>query len=43
MVLSAVGLVAIVVWALWEIASGINVFRRLLGLVILALVLINRF
>jgi len=38
-----VGFIAIVVWAIWEILDGANIFRRLLGLVVLIFVLANRF
>lgn len=38
-----VALVAIVVWASLEIWLGSSLFRRILGVVVLAIVVINRF
>lgn len=40
---ATVGFLAIVIWALWEIVSGVNIFRRLLGLAVLIFVLVGRF
>ena len=42
-VFATVGFIAIVIWALWEIVSGVNIFRRLLGLAVLIFVLVGRF
>lgn len=41
-VLSAIAFVAIVIWALLEIFSGVNYFRRALGLIVLALSIYSR-
>lgn len=35
-VLSVVGTVALTVWAVWEISSGVNPFRRVLGAAVVA-------
>ena len=40
--LSIVGTVAISVWAMLEILSGVNLFRRILGAIVLAFVIFSR-
>ena len=42
-VFSIIGLAAIVFWAVLEIFSGVNYFRRALGLVVLAVTIYSRF
>jgi len=40
--LGLISFVALVVWALLEIFKGVNYFRRLLGLAILVMLIVNR-
>lgn len=40
--LSLISFTALVVWALLEIFKGVNYFRRLLGLAILVMLILNR-
>lgn len=40
--LGLIGLVALFVWSLWEVTTGVNYFRRLLGLIVLVLLLAGR-
>lgn len=42
-IFATIGFVAIVIWALWEIISGVNIYRRLLGLVVLTVALAGHF
>jgi hypothetical protein len=41
-IFSLISLIAIIIWALLEIFSGINYFRRALGAVVLAITLWSR-
>jgi hypothetical protein len=40
--LSIVGFVAIVIWAVLELLSGVNNFRRTLGFLVLVIAILNR-
>lgn len=42
-VLSSIGTISISVWATLEIISGVNLFRRALGTIVLAFVIYSRF
>ncbi len=42
-VFSIIGLISIVLWAILEIFTGVNYFRRLLGLVVITYVIISKF
>lgn len=40
---STIGTTAIAVWATLEIISGVNLFRRILGTVVLCIIVVSRF
>lgn len=42
-ILSVVGTISITVWATLEIISGVNLFRRILGAVVLVFIVYSRF
>ena len=41
-ILGWIATIAIIVWAVLEIYSGVNRFRRLLGVLVLILIIVNR-
>lgn len=40
--LGIIGTIAIIIWALWEMYSGVNRFRRLLGALVLLASIVGR-
>jgi hypothetical protein len=42
-ILGTVGFITLLIWAVLEVASGVNYFRRLVGLLVIILMLASRF